>query len=697
MSRNWDFSGWATKANIRCSDGRTILPNAFSGCDGMTVPLVWNHQHNDPSEVLGHALLENRGNGVYAYCSFNDNAKGREAKELVKHGDIKALSIYANNLVQSSKVPPCDVVHGTIREVSLVLAGANIGAFIDNVMAHGDVDETEAEIFHGDYDDDFILYHADEDEEDEDDEDMSSGKSAKDILSDLSPEQKAAVGVLLDEVMSHSATDDDDEDEDDYEEVDEDEEESDDEDEDSEDEDEDDEDEDDEAKHSEDLELVADAIIHAAITGEELDDYVTDIIEHMDYDQQMMIGDILNETAQHALEDEEDDYIAHRNEDYEDDEMKYNVFEDYDNYEPTITHADEEAVFELAKKVGSLKHAVEMSCQEGGVLCHAITDHNGDTINYGVANIDYLFPDAKSLNNPPEFINKPEEWVDKVINGTHHTPFSRVKSMFADLSGEDARARGYVKGKRKVEEVIETLKRETFPQTIYKKQKLDRDDIIDITDFDVVAWLKAEMQLMLKAEIARAILIGDGRQAGDDKIKEANVRPIYNDDDLFTIKVPVDVANGATNNVKAAAIIDAVILSRKDYKGSGNPSFFIDENYLGQMLILKDGMGRRIYETEASLAAALRVKELIPVDVMENKQIAIKTGQGDATVNKPLIGIIVNLQDYNVGADKGGQTSFFDDFDIDYNQFKYLYETRMSGALIKPFSAMSIYMNEASA
>lgn len=693
MSRNWDFSGWATKANIRCSDGRTILPNAFSGCDGMTVPLVWNHQHNDPSEVLGHALLENRGNGVYAYCSFNDNAKGREAKELVKHGDIKALSIYANNLVQSSKVPPCDVVHGTIREVSLVLAGANIGAFIDNVMAHGDVDETEAEIFHGDYDDDFILYHADEDEEDdEDDKDMSSGKSAKEILDDLSSEQKAAVGVLLDQVMSHSDTDEDD-DEEEYE--DDTNEESED-DEDVEDyEDDEDEDEDDEAKHSEDLELVADAIIHAAITGEEPDDYVADIIEHMDYDQQMMIGDILNETAQHALEDDEDEYFAHSFNEDEDNEMKYNVFEDYDNYAPTITHADEEAVFELAKKVGSLKHAVEMSCQEGGVLCHAITDHDGNSITYGVANIDYLFPDAKSLNNPPELINKPEEWVDKVINGTHHTPFSRVKSLFADLSGEDARARGYVKGKRKVEEVIETLKRETFPQTIYKKQKLDRDDIIDITDFDVVAWLKAEMQLMLKAEIARAILIGDGRQSGDDKIKEANVRPIYNDDDLFTVKVPVDVAANATDAVKASAIIDAVILSRKDYKGSGNPTFFINESYLGQMLILKDGMGRRIYETEASLAAALRVKELVPVDVMENQQIAIPTGQGTATANKALVGIIVNLQDYNVGADKGGQTSFFDDFDIDYNQFKYLYETRMSGALIKPYSAMSIYMNPA--
>ena len=710
MAKNnkWDFSGWATKTDMRCSDGRTIKRDAFKGCDGIVVPLVWNHRHNDPSEVLGHALLENRKDGVYAYCSFNDSEKGREGKELVRHGDIKSLSIYANQLIQSSKTPPCDVIHGTIREVSLVLAGANPGAFIDNVLIHGEIMEDEAEIFHGD-DDGFYLYHADEKpEEDDEEESEGSGKTVGEVLDTLNKEQKAAVGLLIEQVLSDKkekeikhADEEDDKDEEDEEDTD-----------DSDDSEETigdvintlnakqrkavealvgmalSEKEGGSVKHADEADADADDEEKDEDDDENSDETIGDVINTLNAKQRKAVEALVGMAISQNKENDSDEE--------EDKDMKHNAFDAYEYEAPVISHADQASVIELAQKVGSLKRAVEMSCEEGGVLAHAITDHNSNSVTYGVANVDYLFPDARAINDTPELISNNQDWVNKVINGTHHTPFSRVKSLFADITGADARARGYVKGNIKVEEVIEALQRETTPQTIYKKQKLDRDDILDITSFDVVAWLKAEMQMMLKAEIARAILIGDGRQSGNDKIKEANVRPIYNDADIYTVKVPVSVAANANDNTVAAAIIDAVILSRKLYKGSGNPSFFINEDYLGQMLILKDGMGRRIYETEASLAAALRVKELIPVDVMENQQIAIPTGQGTATANKPLVGIIVNLQDYNVGADKGGQTSFFDDFDIDYNQFKYLYETRMSGALIKPYSAMSIYINRAS-
>ena len=691
---NWDFSGWATKTNMRCSDGRTIKRDAFKGCDGIVVPLVWNHRHNDPSEVLGHALLENREDGVYAYCSFNDSEKGREGKELVRHGDIKSLSIYANQLVQSSKNPPCDVIHGTIREVSLVLAGANPGAFIDNVLIHGEVMEDEAEIFHGD-DGGIYLYHADEEPKDEE-ESEGTGKTVGEVLDTLNKEQKAAVGLLIEQVLNDKkakeikhADEEDEKNEEDEEDTD---------------------DSDDSEETIGDIintlnakqRKAVEALVGMALSekeeggsvkhADEADDEEEDD-EEDDSDSEETIGDVintLNAKQRKAVEALVGMAISQNKEDSdeeEDKDMKHNAFDAYEYDAPYISHADQASVIELAQKVGSLKRAVEQSLDDG-VLAHAITDHNGSSITAGIANIDYLFPDARAINNTPELIMKEQDWVNKVINGTHHTPFSRVKSLFADITGEDARARGYVKGNQKVSEVIEALQRETPPQTIYKLQKLDRDDILDITDFDVVAWLKAEMQIMLKAEIARAILIGDGRQAGNDKIKETNVRPIYNDSDVYTVKVPVNVASGATDNVKAAAIIDAVILSRKNYKGSGNPSFFINEDFLGQMLILKDGMGRRIYETEASLAAALRVKELIPVDVMENKSITISNS------SYPLVGIIVNLQDYNVGADKGGQTSFFDDFDIDFNKFTYLYETRMSGALIKPHSAMSVYIKE---
>lgn len=683
MSNRWDFSGWATKTDMRCSDGRTIKKGAFSGCNGVEVPLVWNHRHNDPSEVLGHALLEERDGGMYAYCSFNDSEKGREAKELVRHGDIKSLSIYANQLIQSSKTPPCDVIHGTIREVSLVLAGANPGAFIDNVMVHGEIFDDEAEIFHDDGDDGLYLYHADDEEEDDVDEEKKTAsendKTVGDVLKTLNDEQKAAVGLLIDQVLKdekakgnlkHAADEDEDEDEDDPDET------------------------------------IGDVMnsltpkqrkVVEAVVGMALADK-NGSMKHADDedDPDETIGDVINTLSpkqRKAVEALVGLALSEKNNnsDEEDDsDMKHNVFDSYE-YGPVLSHADEQEVLELAQKTGSLKVAFEQSLNSGA-LAHAITDHNGNSVTYGIANADYFFPDAKAISDEPDLIANDETWVDKVINGTHHTPFSRVKSLAANLTGEDARARGYIKGNQKVPQVLEALARETTPQTIYKLQKMDRDDILDITTFNVVAWIKAELKRQLRAEIARAILIGDGRPATGDssKIKEVNVRPIYNDNDTYTVKVPVAVAANATDADIAAAMIDAIILSRKDYKGSGNPSFFVDENWLGQMLILKDGMGRRIYETEASLAAAIRVKEIIPVDVMENQTITI------SNASKPLIGVIVNLQDYNVGADRGGEVSFFEDFDINYNKNEYLVETRMSGALVKPYSAMSIYVNRAS-
>lgn len=702
----WDFSGWATKTNMRCSDGRTIMKGAFKGCDGLEVPLVWNHRHNDPSEVLGHALLENRDDGVYAYCSFNNSEKGAEARELVRHGDIKSLSIYANQLIQSSKTPPCDVIHGTIREVSLVLAGANPGAFIDNVMVHGELMEDEADIYHAD-DDGLYFYHADDPEEDDEDEEEAADgneETVGDILEELTPKQKAAVGLLIQNALKDKksgAVKHADEEEEKEEE-----------------------DEEDEGSDSEETigdviktlnkkqKTAVEALIGLALSQKDNKD--SGAVKHADESDDEgeeddkdgeTIGDVietLNAKQRKAVEALIGLAISQKNNkendsEEENDNMKHNVFDIDNNVTAYVSREDQAAILKHAAETkSSLKQVVMGELQEGGVLAHAITDHNGNSVTYGIANVDYLFPDARAINSTPELINRNQDWVDKVINGTHHTPFSRVKSLFADITGEDARARGYIKANQKANEVIEALKRETNPQTIYKKQKLDRDDIVDITDFDVVAWLKAEMQIMLKAEIARAILISDGRQSGNDKIKENCVRPIYNDEDTYTVKVPVNVAANATDNDVAFAIVDAVIRSRKNYKGSGNPSMFISEDYLGIMLTLKDGMGRYIYETEASLAAKLRVKEIIAVDVMEGQQIAIPTGQGTATANKPLIGVIVNLQDYNVGADKGGATSFFDDFDIDYNQYAYLYETRMSGALIKPYSAMSVYLNRAS-
>ena len=567
----YDFSGWATKNNLKCSDGRTIMRDAFKNNDGQTVPLVWNHQHNDPLNVLGHAVLENRENGVYAYCKFNDTEAGKNAKMLVEHGDVKALSIYANQLKQKGG----NVEHGVIREVSLVLAGANPGAFIDSILRHGEASDEEGVIYTGE---EIELFHADEkvqNEVKEEKEVSNKEKTVQDVIDSMTDEQKNVMYALIGQALE-------------------------------------------------------------------------------------------GEAAQHS------------NFDYEgDDEMKHNVFENdnYDNNNDVLTHAEMEAILKDAKRCGSLKEAV---------LQHADGDLIYDT--YGIKpnadgeGISMLFPEYKNLNNVPEFIKRDTGWVAQVMSGVHHTPFSRIKSMFADIREDEARALGYMKGDLKKEEVFSLLKRTTDPQTIYKKQKLHRDDVIDITSFDVVAWIKAEMRMMLEEEIARAILIGDGRLADDDnKIQQQHIRSIANEDPLFAIHKKLEVAEGEE---KAKGFIKTVLRARKDYKGSGEPTMFMAEDMLVEMLLLEDKNGRLIYESEASLARALRVKNIVTVPVMEGAKNA---------KNENLLAIVVNLKDYNVGADKGGAVAMFEDFDIDYNAQKYLIETRCSGALVKPFSAIVIH------
>lgn len=604
----YDFEGWATKNDLECSDGLTVRHGAFKVDDGKRVPLVWNHEHNSVSSVLGHAMLENRKEGVYAYCSFNKTAAGQDAKEVVSHGDVVSLSIWANNVQQVGK----DVIHGVIREVSLVLAGANPGAFIESVMAHGETmgnDEDEGIFYTGEG---IIISHAESEgkketqkkeegtatktEEEKKDQSEEDGKTVKEVLDGMTDEQKAAVGIIVDQAIK-------------------------------------------DAKSG---------------GGEEP-----------------------------PKEKEEK-------------EMKHNVFEGQDSTQ-IISHTDMEKIFSDAKRCGSLRDAVNQHI-DSGVLSHSI-DTTGMTTStgtqtYGFNDPSMLFPDYKSLNNPPEWISRNMDWVNKLMGKVHHTPFSRIKSLYANITEDEARARGYIKGKLKKEEVFTTLKRTTDPQTIYKKQKLDRDDIIDIVDFDVVAWIRAEMRVMLDEEIARAILIGDGRLSdSDDKIQETHIRPVVKDAPLFNTIIKVSVAADADEATVAKETIKAIIRGRKQYKGSGRPDFWTTEDTVTEMLLLEDTIGHTIYKTEAELATKLRVSELITVEPMEGQKISI-TENGN-TKEYPLIGVIVNMVDYNVGADKGGEVNMFDDFDIDYNQQKYLIETRISGALVKPFSALTIVLDRA--
>lgn len=585
----YDFCGWATRNDIRCTDGRTIRRDAFAHQDGMKVPIVWGHDHDSPDKVIGHGFLENRAEGVYIYGYLNNGSLGRAAKEDIEHGDITNLSIWANHLTQNGG----DVVHGSIKEVSLVLSGANIGATIEYpIVAHGDgfsEDQSEAWIYLGD---EYTISHTDDESEDEDAE----------------PEE---------EVIEH---------------------------------------EDEKGENTMDNEKT-----------------VKDVLNTLNEEQQKAVAYVIGAALESA--GKTDDEVKHSDEG--DNAMNFNAFDVQGSKEHSshyISHDDMNQILRDAKTCGSLKEAVE-NHMDHGVLQHADDD---PPARYGVEPIDYLFPEARSLNTPPEFIQRDTGWVSKVMNGVHKTPFSRIKSMFANITEDEARARGYIKGKYKKEEVFTLLKRTTSPQTIYKKQKFDRDDLIDITDFDMIAWIKREMRTMLDEELARSYLIGDGRlSSSDDKISEAHIRPIMNDDDLFAIKVKV--TPGSDDNATAKAIVRAIIKARKDYKGSGNPTLFTTEDVLTDMLLIEDTTGRVIYDSMQKLTSALRVSDIVTVPVMEG----VTGPQGG-----PLIGIIVNLNDYNVGADRGGEVNLFDDFDIDYNQQKYLIETRCSGALIKPFSAI---------
>ena len=560
----FDFSGWATKANIRCSDGLTIMKDAFKHNDGKVVPLVWNHDHNDPFNVLGHAMLENRDDGVYAYCTFNeDTEQGRNAKSLVEHGDVVSLSIFANKLKKQGD----NVVHGEIREVSLVLAGANPGATIESVIRHGEESDEDAIIY---MNEGITLNHAEEKDEEKEDTKMAEEKKDKtvqEVFDTLNEEQKTVVYAMIAQALEDAGSEDD--------------------------------------------------------------------------------------------ENEEND-------EEEKPEMKHNVFDSETKNEETLSHDAMTTIINDGKRYGSLKESF---------LAHA-----GE---YGIKNIDYLFSEATNLNPTPEFIKREMGWVSTVMNGVHHTPFSRIKSMFADITEDDARAKGYIKGKLKKEEVFSLLKRTTNPTTIYKKQKLDRDDVVDITDFDVIAWLKSEMRMMLDEEIARAILVGDGRlPSSDDKISEDCIRPIWKDADLYTIKRTMTVASAADKDI-ASDFIDEVVRGMADYKGSGSPICFMTEALLTECLLLKDKNGIRIYKDVNEIATAMRVSRIITVPVMEG---LTRTSGSDTLTLKA---IVVNLNDYNVGADKGGSINMFDDFDIDYNQQKYLIETRCSGALTKPHSAIA--------
>ena len=571
----YDFSGWATRCNVKCSDGRTIMKDAFVDNDKTTVPLVWQHNHTDADNVLGHALLENRAEGVYAYCSLNNTPEGRRAKELVEHGDICSLSIYANQLKQTGG----NVIHGLIREVSLVLAGANPGARIMDVnIAHGDNADGDAYIFNAS-------------------ETLDIGTEVEDI--EHSDNNKEGENM----------------------------------------------------PNKEEKEEIK--VEHADEGNDE--ETIQDVFDTLTEKQKKVVYAMIGM----ALQDKENGNAQ------EDKEMKHNAFDtsnEADN-QTELMHSEVLAAIEDAKKSGSMKDAF---------------------ISHGITNVDTLFPEVQAVNKTPELIARDTNWVSVVMGGVKHTPFSRVKSTAANITADEARARGYIKGKQKISEVITALKRTTLPTTVYKLQKMDRDDVIDITDFDVVAWLKQEMRGMLDEELARAFLIGDGRDGSDDsKINEQNIRPILGDNATYTVTRTLTRTSGETDSDFAKDFIKDVVKSRKEYKGSGNPILFTTEDLLTEMLLIEDKIGHRIYKTEAELATALRVSKIVTVPVFEGHKREV------AGKNYALMGILVNLADYNVGADKGGAVNMFDDFDIDYNKYEYLIETRCSGALVKPYSAIT--------
>lgn len=605
---DYDFSGYATRNDIQCSDGRVIRKDAFKDQDHKKVPLVYMHDHMSVSNVLGHCLLENREDGMYVYGKFNETPEGLHAKASVKNGDVQALSIYANRLKQYGN----NVVHGAIREVSLVLAGANPGAYIDTVMIHSDDDTEEAEIQFVD-ETPSVMFHSEElvEEETEEEEKPAEGD---DTLSHAESEKKEEEGVMPENQNTNSSSD---------------------------------------------------------------EKTVQDVIDSMNEEQKNVLYALVGMAAEGDVDDTTDE---------EDQDMKHNVFEG-DNGTNSLAHAEDFAeILRDAKRYGSLKESALQHGYEDLTVDDVISHADGD---YGIGNIDYLFPDYRNVTNQPGFVSRKMDWVSGVMSAVGHTPFARIRTIFADITEDEARAKGYMKGKLKKEEFFSLIRRTTDPQTIYKKQKLDRDDVIDITDFDVVAWLKAEMRTMLDEEIARAILVGDGRLGSDeDKIHDSHVRPIWTDEDFYTIKADIELETSATEDDIAKAVIRAAIKARKDYMGSGNPVFYTTEDMLTSMLLLTDNEGRDLYTDEAQLARKLRVSRIVTVPVMEGLK---RQGTGSlSTKQLTLQGLIVNLADYNVGADRGGAVNMFDDFDIDYNQQKYLIETRCSGALVKPYSAIAV-------
>ncbi len=627
----YDFGGYATKNDLLCSDGRTIRKDAFAHQDGTTVPLVWQHKHDEPANVLGHAVLENREDGVYAYAVFNDTEAGKNTKQLVHNGDVTALSIYANKLVQKTM----DVVHGMINEVSVVLSGANPGALIDSLSIVHDgetvISESEAFIYTGETLDLEDLQHSMDDDADNGEDEVAR------VLDTLNDEQLK----LVDSLLAH-------------------------------------------AESGEEMSHAKDG-----------DKSIKDVFETFTDEQKTvvyaMIGYALEDAdAKHADDDgsavgtEDDDENLEHSTEGGNEIMKTNVF-DKSTGKTNLVGADGVGVLSHAQISSILTHAQtkKVDSLKELFISHVASSEDKDVIahagTYGINDIDFLFPDAAKLKNEPDFISRRMEWVDSVLKGANHSPFSRIKTVHADITAAEARAKGYVTGAQKIEEVFGLLKRVTTPTTIYKKQKLDRDDILDITDFNVVAWIKAEMRVMLDEEIARAILIGDGRSvASDDKVSEANIRPIYTDDDLYTFKLQL-AADKTTME-----IMEEIIRARKQYKGSGSPTLYTTTDFVTDMLLLKDTTGRRLYKSVAEVAEDLRVAKIIEVEVMEGVERTVDT------TDYALLGIIVNLKDYNIGADKGGQMGMFDDFDIDYNQYKYLIETRISGALTKPKSAIAI-------
>ena len=597
-----DFSGWATRNDTKCADGVTIRQNAFAEQSGKKVPLVWQHKHEEPVALLGHAYLENRPEGVYAYAYCNDTESGEHAKNVVRHGDVSNFSIFANKLKKIGQ----NVMHGTIREVSLVLAGANPGATIDVPYiehVYSDEDITEAYIYHDD--DELYVSHGD-------DGGKMDNRTVGDVVDSMTDEQRDAMEFMiqasLEEALSHS----DDEDDEEYVYVD-------------------------------------------------VDD---------DYD------------------DEDDEEYVYVDVDEEDDNVRHNVFEnDYEGYtDDYISHADFKAVVEDASKSG--KSSLEAALNEAfgaDVIQHAFpTNEGGGEQKYGMSNIGYLFPDARMTEEMPGFIKRDTGWVSNFLNAAYRSPFSRIKSVFANITEDEARAKGYVKGKEKTEEVFILLKRVTAPCTVYKKQKIDRDDILDITSFDVVRLIKAEMRIMLDEEIARAALIGDGRAAShQDKIKEDGIRPIAKDADLYNIRVDLTVKTADDSTKRAQTFIDAMIKARKKYKGTGNPTLYITEDMLADLQLMRDTTGRDLFTSMDQIANKLRVKEIVSVPVFDGFKL---------DTDKPLIAIMVNPYDYGFGTDKGGEVSMFDNFDIDFNQYKYLMETRCSGALRVPYSAITVTM-----